>query len=407
MKNASSAPRLNAEGSFGHDRSTSEVAGVAPWGSPTSFSNVEDCFENLDNWLVQNAGLQVRGFSNDTTFEGQVGVVQSCHGNIVELLLGQQLGSRRLKLARRQLAPLSKGAIVELHDMSDELGVNGLIGTVEDRDDNSCSYIVDLKPAQDGTIAVPVNKVNPRCRIWNLDYSISTDWLQWRKGEQESLFIASDRHHNKFHVHLPLRFASWWSTRSERSISWPVLVYLHGTGGSSFFSHSKKSIKSVGMNFAAEKFAVVSPACNWNWKDSPKSWVDELTQHLRAADWVDKSRIYLTGCSMGGMGAWEVGARNAHIFAAIAPVAGHHQADHRPFIARQLRDMPTLIVHSQSDETCPISLETPLWNMLIAEQGNKRVEVQLAANTEHCSMFERSFCDDQFLYEWLLRHRRP
>ena len=39
----------------------------------------------------------------------------------------------------------------------------------------------------------------------------------------------------------------------------------------------------------------------------------------RSAEWVDHRRIYVTGCSMGGMSTWEVGAMRPDLFAAIAP----------------------------------------------------------------------------------------
>ena len=37
---------------------------------------------------------------------------------------------------------------------------------------------------------------------------------------------------------------------------------------------------------------------------------------------VDRNRIYLTGHSMGGFGAWHYGPKLAHLWAAIAPMAG-------------------------------------------------------------------------------------
>ena len=50
----------------------------------------------------------------------------------------------------------------------------------------------------------------------------------------------------------------------------------------------------------------MSPQCDWDWKSSPKPWVNELVAALRAASFVDHKCVYLTGCSMGGMGVWEV-----------------------------------------------------------------------------------------------------
>jgi predicted peptidase len=46
--------------------------------------------------------------------------------------------------------------------------------------------------------------------------------------------------------------------------------------------------------------------------------IDELVQSRP----IDRRRIYLTGLSMGGYGAWDLAARRPELFAALAPVCG-------------------------------------------------------------------------------------
>merc|ERR1712048_1083354 len=101
-------------------------------------------------------------------------------------------------------------------------------------------------------------------------------------------------------LHLPIGFTQ---EAQGRPVAWPLLVYMHGTGGGTFFAHSKKSLQSEGLQFAARNFVVASPVCEWTWQQSPSPWVEDLVRTLRAAEWVDHQRVYLTGCSMGGMGA--------------------------------------------------------------------------------------------------------
>jgi predicted peptidase len=177
---------------------------------------------------------------------------------------------------------------------------------------------------------------------------------------------------------------------------------MHGTGGTSFFTHSRKSLRSAGLQHAATKFVVVSPDCDWTWKEVPKPWITQLAETLRAAEWIDPNRIYLSGCSMGGMSTWEVGAERPDLFAAIAPVAGHHQVEREPWIARQLREMPIFVVASAHDGTCPYRLEKPLWELLIKGEGNESMVVNVAEHIDHCSMYERAYCEDTVLYDWLL-----
>jgi len=138
----------------------------------------------------------------------------------------------------------------------------------------------------------------------------------------------------------------------------------------------------------------------------PKRWVTELVDVLRAAWWVDPNRIYLTGCSMGGMSTWELGAQRPDLFAAIAPVAAHHNAERTAYIAKQLRQTPIFVVHSLYDETCPSTKEEPLWNRLLQE-SNRWLQLNLAHDIDHCEMYERTYCDAPRLYEWLLSCKLP
>ena len=158
---------------------------------------------------------------------------------------------------------------------------------------------------------------------------MTQSWLQWHK-EQEGLFIDGNGDRHTFWLNLPMGFLE--KTKGEKRSSlkpWPLLLYLHGNGGGSFLAHSKKALRSVGMAHAAEHFVICSPACDWNWKQTPRLWVLELLRQLRAASWIDISRVYVTGCSMGGMGVWELASMAPELVTAIAPVAAHHQAGSR------------------------------------------------------------------------------
>jgi predicted peptidase len=179
---------------------------------------------------------------------------------------------------------------------------------------------------------------------------------------------------------------------------------MHGAGGCGFFGNSRKALKSAGVRFAIEQFIIVSPRCTWSWKESPQDWIDDLVRTLKAADYVDENRIYLAGCSMGGMGVWEVGARMSDTFAAIAPVAGHHKEAKVPAMVESLRDTPIFVCHSTCDTTCPLKKELPLWREL--RSVNQRMQINLSTSVDHCNMMTRNFCDDTYLYEWLLMHKQ-
>jgi predicted peptidase len=182
-------------------------------------------------------------------------------------------------------------------------------------------------------------------------------------------------------------------------------MFMHGTGGGSLLSNTKKALRSNGIEYVAARFVIVSPKCTWTWKQPAEPWVAELARQLRACSWVDPERIYLTGCSMGGMGTWEVAALVPDVFAAIAPVAGHHKADNNARLVEKLREMPIFAVHSTDDPTCPFQPEEELWQALRAG-GNTRLQVCCAQSINHCEVFDRAYCDSPVIFEWLLKHRR-
>merc|ERR1712032_64952 len=158
------------------------------------------------------------------------------------------------------------------------------------------------------------------------------------------------------------------------------------------------------MQFAAHEFVVISPNCEWTWRASPSSWFLELVHAMLAAEWIDWRRVYLTGCSMGGMGTWEVGASAPGLFAAIAPIAAHHKSELRLSIACQLKHKPVFVLHSEADDTCPRQKEQPLWDQF---EGCASFNLTVLPNIDHCKIHEDAYCKTTDLYQWFLRHALP
>jgi predicted peptidase len=68
---------------------------------------------------------------------------------------------------------------------------------------------------------------------------------------------------------------------------------------------------------------------------------------------VDRQRILLMGCSMGGNGTWGFGSHCAELFAALAPMSGFW-ADFQGFPMQNLVDKPIYVLHGTKDEVVPI-----------------------------------------------------
>lgn len=65
---------------------------------------------------------------------------------------------------------------------------------------------------------------------------------------------------------------------------------------------------------------------------------------------VDVSRVYLTGTSMGGFGAWEFATRRPDLFAVVVPMAGFSDTN----TAEKIKDIPIWVFHGNEDENNPV-----------------------------------------------------
>ena len=70
---------------------------------------------------------------------------------------------------------------------------------------------------------------------------------------------------------------------------------------------------------------------------------------------IDPDRIFLTGMSNGGIGAWLIGMYDAPMFAGLAPMASGLDSVLMPFLAN-LRNTPVYIIHGAKDQVMPVEL---------------------------------------------------
>ena len=78
----------------------------------------------------------------------------------------------------------------------------------------------------------------------------------------------------------------------------------------------------------------------------------EAMDRVIATKAVDRSRVYLTGLSMGGFGAFDLAARRPEVFACVVPICGGGD----PTIAKTVARMPFFIVHGADDPVVPVGL---------------------------------------------------
>lgn len=130
----------------------------------------------------------------------------------------------------------------------------------------------------------------------------------------------------------------------------PMIVFLHGSGER---GNDLEKVKAWGPPAIVEKnpnfpFIVISPQCpDGQWWNTYllKGMIDDILSKYN----VDRSRIYLTGLSMGGYGAWDLAMAYPSYFAAIAPICGGGN----PILASQLKDVPVWVFHGMKDDAVP------------------------------------------------------
>jgi predicted peptidase len=122
---------------------------------------------------------------------------------------------------------------------------------------------------------------------------------------------------------------------------------------------------------------------------------------------VDKSRVYLTGLSMGGYGTWSLGLTYPELFAAIAPICGGGEFI-SPFLSSRdkpeaLRSLGIWAFHGAKDPVVPVA-ESERMVELAKKLGIKEVKLTVYPEAGHDAWTE-TYNNPQ-LYEWLLEHSR-
>lgn len=198
---------------------------------------------------------------------------------------------------------------------------------------------------------------------------------------------------------------------------WPLLLFLHGSGerGDDVWlvaKHGPPKLLRSGADDAAakllaENFIVVSPQCprgKWWDTDTVLALLDDLAARHR----VDARRVYLTGLSMGGYGAWEVGLTQPERFAAIVPICGGGSSkpvlSAEPARRKALRTLGVWAFHGAKDESVPLAESQRMVDFL-KKVGVEDIQLTVYPEAKHDS-WTTTYANPE-LYTWLLRHERP
>jgi predicted peptidase len=182
----------------------------------------------------------------------------------------------------------------------------------------------------------------------------------------------------------------------------PTVLYLHG---GSHRGTDLNALKGYGpprllAEGQALPFILIAPQLAegeiWSDAEGLIGLVDELSRSYP----IDPDRLYVTGMSMGGRGAWYLAYRYPHRFAAIAPVAAFQPIPHWASSGRLSR-LPVRAYHGDEDSLAPFADAVRMHEALSTAGGVS--ELIVLSGRDH---FIADVMADPAFYEWLLRHRR-
>jgi len=187
---------------------------------------------------------------------------------------------------------------------------------------------------------------------------------------------------------------------SERKQKWPLIFFLHGGSGR---GDDLNLVNRYGPPTIAAKrsdypFIVLAPQCPkgeiWTDTDLLIALLDDVICHYR----IDPDRVYLTGASLGGRGAWYLAYKHPDRFAAIAPLCAW--APNTDWV-RTLKDLPIWVFHGDNDKLVPLSESEEMVKVLRAAGNDAKFTILPGRGHDIVDVYERPD-----LLEWLLQQRR-
>jgi predicted peptidase len=147
----------------------------------------------------------------------------------------------------------------------------------------------------------------------------------------------------------PIR-CSVWLPKLQNGKPVPLVLGLH-YGGEVTPYYSMGFLQTLVVPGLKELGAViVAPDCPGNgWTDPKSEQVAMALLEYASRTWpIDRSRVVVTGYSMGGIGTWYLASRHPDWFSAAVPIAG------RPEGVSDIR-VPVYAIHGRRDEVIDVA----------------------------------------------------
>ena len=184
---------------------------------------------------------------------------------------------------------------------------------------------------------------------------------------------------------------------SDQSAEFPLLFFLHGSGerGSDLDRLELATLPRFLKDGLDLPFVIVCPQCAQTWDTrSLDLLLDEVIEQYN----IDRSRVYLTGNSLGGLGTWMLANVAADRVAAIAPVCSPSTRIN----PENFKGLPIWCFHGAMDSVVPVSESVKMIRQL--REVGCEVKLTVYPYADH-DAWTPAYHDPE-LVSWLLSHRK-
>ncbi len=208
--------------------------------------------------------------------------------------------------------------------------------------------------------------------------------------------------------------------QAEGEEKYPLVVFMHGAGERG--SDNRAQLKHGMREFASDKIMKKHPAfvlapqvpAGQQWVNVPWSakqhampaqpstsmkLTHELIAKLQKEYRIDPRRIYVTGLSMGGFGAWDAASRWPELFAACAPICGGGDVAQ----AAKFKKVPVWAFHGSADNAVKVSRSRDMIAALKSAGAEPRYTEYEGVGHNSWS---RAYGTGE-LYEWMFAQQKP
>ena len=182
-----------------------------------------------------------------------------------------------------------------------------------------------------------------------------------------------------------------------------LVIYLHG---GSQKGNDLEKLKVYGLPYLVDQgkefdFVMVAPQCPEGRYWSTENWFDSLYNEVTSTHRIDKSRVYVTGISMGGYGTYITALDHPEKIAAIVPLCGGINDSDTTRICT-LKDIPILTYHGTADNEISIHETERIEELLKKCNGN--ITFHRLKDEGHGIQYLYETKPE--IYEWMLKQRK-